>query len=179
MQTQDNDGTTVSVDVNLGSDVEAIRTRVIDSAARQMLMQVSPYSDGEQHFTEFARSLRDDIQRAIRERVQEVVAPAVEAALVEGVQRTDNYGSPVGPKVSLREVIVDEATKALNKKIEVRDNYGRSESVVQQVIRSEVQDALAKELKAEVKAEGERVKAAVRDKAAEIVTEAVRRAAPL
>jgi hypothetical protein len=165
----------INLDIDLTHDAEAIRAHIIDAAAKYLLVQTTPYND-DPHFTKLANSLRDDIARVVRAEVEKIVAPAVATALEAGVQRTDNYGSPAGPKVPLRQVIVEEAEKALNKRVEVRDNYSRSESVVQQVIRDEVQRVLADDLKAVVKAEREKVTKAVRDEAATIITDAVRRA---
>lgn len=173
------DTVSVHVDVDIGANVDAIRAQIIKRAAVHMLQQVSPYGDGDECFTSLGRDMRGEITKAISAEVQKIVGPAVAAALDEGVQRTDTYGSPVGPKLTLREVIVDEAQKVLAKKIEVRDNYARSESVIEQVVRSEVQRTLVDELKAEIKAESERVKKVVREQAAAIVTESVQRAARL
>lgn len=167
--------TSIDISVDLGRDVAEIRERIIREAAISLLREVSPYDPDSRHFTKLGHELRAEISAAIRDEVQRAVAPAVKAALAEGVQRTDTYGAPTGPKVTLRQVIVDEAVKALARKVEVRDNYGRSESVIQQVVRDEVQRAVADDLKGVIKVEREKVKAAVRGKAAEILTESVQR----
>lgn len=168
----------VDLSIDLGQNVDEIREHVIKAAAREMLYQFSSYS-GEEHFTKLAQSLRDDISKAVKAEVEKVIAPAVAAALEEGVQPTDQYGEARGEKRSLRSVIVTEAERALNKKVEIRDNYGRSESVIQQVIRDEVQRAMADDLKGVIKEERAKVEKAVRDQAAELITESVRRAVPV
>lgn len=166
--------TVVNIEVDLGDDQDALREKLIKAAARQLLIQVSPYSDGEERFTELGRGLRDDVVREVKAEVQKAVAPAVEAALAEGVQLTDQYGSPKGEKVPLRNLIVEEATKALKGAVEYRDR--RRESVVEQVVRAEVDKALSEELRSVVREEREKVVEVVRGKAAQIVTEAVERA---
>jgi hypothetical protein len=169
--------TRVRLDVDLARDADAVREAIIEEAARQLLVTVTPYTDGVEVPTKLAASVREDMSRAVRAEVEKVIGPAVAAALEEGVQLTDTYGSPRGPRMTLREVIIAEAKKVLERKIEVRDNYGRSETVVQQIIRDEVQRALADDLKDAVREERDRVQAAVREHAANIITESVQRAA--
>jgi hypothetical protein len=166
--------TQISLDIDLGQSIDEIREHIISAAAQQMLMQTTIYND-DPHFTKLAQSLRDDISRAIKAEVEKVVAPAVTVALEEGVQPTDSYGTPRGEKLPLRSVIVAEAEKALNKKVEIRDNYGRSESVIQQVIRDEVQKAMAADLKEIIAEERKKVTAAVHTEAAQLITQAVER----
>lgn len=179
MANTNGNGLKVNVEVDLAHDAEAMREHIIAAIANKVLYSTSYDEDYQPHSipTEVSYELRETLSKAIRTEVQKHVGPAVEMALAEGVQRTDNYGDPRGEKVPLRTVIVEEAQKALGKKIEVRDNYGRSESVIQQIIRDEVQRALAEDLKEIVKAEREKVVKAVRDEAAAIITESVQRAA--
>jgi hypothetical protein len=178
MAANTNDTYEVSVKVDLARNVEGLRADIISAIASKVLYGVSYDEDGDEYrtTTKIGSELRSELTKALRDEVTKVAGPLVEAALAEGVQLTDQYGSPRGEKQPLRTVIVEEAHKALNKRVEVRDNYSRSESVVQQVIRDEVQRALAEDLKAVVKAERQKVEKAVRDEAASIITDAVRRA---
>lgn len=169
----------VSVTVDLARDRDAMRASIIEAIANKVLYGVSYDEDGDPCSvpTKISSDLRNAMYKAVNAEVEKHVGPAVEAALAEGVQRTDTYGSPRGEKVPLRTVIVEEAQKALGKKVEYRDNYGRSENVVSAIIRNEVQQALAKDLKGVVEAERAKVQQAVRDEAASIITQAVQRAA--
>jgi hypothetical protein len=169
----------VSVTVDLARDRDAMRASIIEAIANKVLYGVSYDEDGDPCSvpTKISSDLRNAMYKAVNAEVEKHVGPAVEAALAEGVQRTNEYGSPRGEKVPLRAVIVEEAQKALGKKVEYRDNYGRSENVVSAIIRNEVQQALAKDLKGVVEAEREKVQQAVRDEAASIITQAVQRAA--
>lgn len=169
----------VNIDVDLAQDVDALRSTIVKAIAQQVLYGVSYDEDYEPHSipTQISRELRDVMAKAVRDEAEKAVGPAVQAALAEGVQLTNQYGEARGDKVPLREVIVDEAKKALGKKIEIRDNYGRSESMIQQIVRDEVQRAMADDLKEVIKAEREKVQLAVREQAAAIITESVRRAA--
>lgn len=167
--------TVVAVSVDLGDDIGAVRDRIVGAAAHELLAEVSRWADCGEHATELAKALRGDISKAIKAEVEKVIAPAVRVALESGVQPTDQYGEPRGEKTSLRSVIITEAARALHKKVEIRDNYGRSESVVQQVIRDEVQKAVASDLKEVIAEERRKVQVAVRTEAASILTEAVKR----
>lgn len=170
----------VNIDVDLARDVDSLRAHIIEAIANKVLYGVSYDEDGDPHSvpTKVSYELRDAMAKEIKEETAKHVGPAVEAALAEGVQRTDQYGDPRGEKVPLRTVIIEEAQKVFGQKVEYRDGYGRHESLISSIIRNEVQKAVAEDLKAAIKDERAKVQQAVRNEAAAILTESVRRAVP-
>lgn len=123
---------------------------------------------------EFRRRALSIADEEIREALKPVVAQALEAA----VQRTDTFGAPRGEPKSLREVIVESAIDQLRKP--QGDGFSgtrRGETLVQFVIRKEVEEALGKDLRSAVQAARAQVLAAVQEKASEIITETIAKVA--
>jgi len=117
------------------------------------------------------KTLRARVLDLRNEEIREQVKPIVAAAIAAPVQRTNSYGSPVGEPVPLTELIVKEARDVLTK----RDGYGRdSLTLVQKIIRDEVDRAIKHELADIVAEEKAKVVAAVRAKAADLIATAVR-----
>jgi hypothetical protein len=113
-------------------------------------------------------------KRADRERlaiIKAKVEPIIEAAISGPIRLTNSFGEPTGPETTLNALIVDEAKKAIGGG---RTDYGRGDTLAQRVIKEAVGAALAKELSAAVAAEKEKVVAAVRAKAADLIADAVK-----
>ena len=108
--------------------------------------------------------IRDEV---IRERVN----AEVEAALTGPFTKTNAYGEPTGQTTTLREEIARIAAQAVNTG---GNSYSREQTAAEKVIRSEVNVALDRELKEVVKQEKDKVVAAVRAKAADLIAQAVR-----
>ena len=89
--------------------------------------------------------------------IRETVRPQIEEAVAAPFRKTNSYGEPVGEPTTLRQLIVDEARKAVN---EPADRYSSS-TFLQQAVRAEVQKALAKEIADAVKQAREQVAAEV------------------
>lgn len=105
-------------------------------------------------------SIRDDV---IREHLQ----PLISAALNKPVQKTNEYGRPRGEPIPLTELILTEVKSYLGKPLD--RNIGRTETVVQKLIREEVERALLTELRDVIAEEKKRIVAAMRSKAAGII----------
>lgn len=115
------------------------------------------------------KTLRRQVLELRTEEVRRQLEPIVTAAIEKPVQRTNSFGDPVGEPTTLTDLIVKEAREYLAK----GDGYGR-ETVLQKTVREAVGGALKKELAAVVAEEKEKVVAAVRAKAAELIAEAVK-----
>jgi len=91
---------------------------------------------------DFIRTVADVKREAIREAVR----PTIEKAIAEPLTKTSAYGDPIGGTTTLREVIVDEARKLLDRKV---DNYPAhsNQTVLQKVVAEEIQAAFAAEIK--------------------------------
>ena len=178
-------GIEVTVDLSeliLGSGYEDEPRRledvVLDAAAALVVKRVVDTSEGDDARRELFRQVR-----AVRsEEIREAVKPTIAEALSAAIQKTNTYGEPVGEPTTLRELILDEARDILTKARPNQDGYGRrrqESNVITELIKAEVEKAFATELRAEIKDEADRVRALVRAQAAEVLTEAMRRAIPL
>ncbi|KAB2347316.1 hypothetical protein [Actinomadura rudentiformis] len=105
------------------------------------------------------------------EEIRKLVLPAITKAFESPLQKTNNWGDPVGEPVTLRDVIVQEARKILNG---TRDRYdARTEPLGRKLIREMVEREIRKELANAINAEREKVVAAVRAQAADLIAKAV------
>jgi hypothetical protein len=105
------------------------------------------------------RSLRDKMFEVRTEVIREALAPIVEQALAESFQRTNSYGEPAGGTVTMRQVIADEAKKFMT---QPADTYNRDKGTVLQVmVRKEVEAALGTEIREAVKKAREQVSAEI------------------
>jgi hypothetical protein len=106
------------------------------------------------------------------EEIRALVLPMIADAVAKPIQRTNHFGEPAGEPVTLRDIVLEEARSLLQglKETNIR---GRNEPLVRQLVREMVEKELRKELAEIVKVEGEKVKTAVRNQAAELIAEAV------
>ncbi len=152
----------LTLDTVVGLDNDGIpitlADAVVDEAARQ-LAQSSDYH-GVQH----------RIREVKTEVIRELVSGEIVAALSEPIQKTTEWGDPVGPPTTLREQIAKAAQEAV--KPSGRNDY--QPTALEQFIRSEVDSALVKELRAAVEDEKAKVVAAIRAKAADLIAQAVK-----
>ena len=94
--------------------------------------------------------LRDVVEEIRKELVREALAPIVAEAVAAPLQRTNSWGEPAGEPVTMTTVIVGEVRKYLQ---EPADSYRRENgTILQKLIRDEVQKAFAAEVKAAVEA---------------------------
>jgi hypothetical protein len=105
--------------------------------------------------------------------IRERLVPQVEAALSGEIQKTNNYGEPNGQTTTMRELVIAEITRVINAKGD--RHYSDSEKpLITRVVSSEVNRALTTELADAFKAEKDKVVAAVRAKAADLIADAVK-----
>ncbi len=117
---------------------------------------------------ELSKKAGEERVKLIRERL----VPQVEEVLSGEIQKTNNYGEPNGQKTTMRELVIAEITRVVNAK---GDRYHSSENtpLINRVVTAEVNRVLGTELAEVFKAEKDKVVAAVRAQAAELVAEAV------
>lgn len=108
-------------------------------------------------------AIRDD-------EIRDQVRPLLEAELQAGIQQTNEYGEPTGKPAKLRDLLVQEARQVLTRK-----DTNRGGTLVEQIVRAEVQKAMREELTEAIKVEREKVVAAVRAEAADLIAQAVKR----
>jgi hypothetical protein len=112
------------------------------------------------------RGVKGLVKQIREEEVRAAVQREIAEALTTTVPITNTYGEPTGQTTTIRALIADMAKDALTKPA---DRYGSGESAVRQVLRKQVDVALAAELLAVVKEERAKVVATIRGHAAEII----------
>jgi hypothetical protein len=136
---------------------------VADKVAEQLVREAMK-ADSWKPLVQRVREIRD-------EEIRKLVLPAITEAFEKPIQKTNAYGEPIGQPATLREVVVHEARKILNGT--KGDAYGRNAPLAQDLINQMVTRELRAELADAIKAEREKVVAAVRAQAADLITEAV------
>ena len=138
---------------------------VIVEVARQVIAQVG---------REATDRIRADVYDTRGRMITEAVQPLIAEAVTKAVQATDPYGQPKGEPTTLREIIVQAATSQLTQPTSERYGSPR-ETVVQRIIREEVEGVVKRELKQAVDAAKAEVAAAVQTQAAAVITETITR----
>ncbi len=160
-------------DVNLGAVVGEQRRYDIEDGWSE-----EPMTLGEAVAQEIVRKLMatdawNTVRRLVdeirREEIRDTVRQEIGNALTTPVQATNIWGEPTGAPTTLRERIYAEAKELITK----ADRHG-GQTAMQMMIRQEVDAAIAAELKDAIKAEKEKVVAAVRAKAADLIATAVK-----
>lgn len=125
--------------------------------------------------------VRDDFRRRVRAILDDEISrqcePFVREALEGAIQKTDTWGTPVGPARPLHEHIVEAVREELKLRDGQRRGTGGQDPLLQRIIHEEVDRTLAHELREAVKGAKAEVLAAVSAKAAEILTETMTRIA--
>lgn len=143
---------------------------VIAARAAHQLLQNETREESTADFRRRVRSITDDM---IREKLE----PLVAEALSGGIQPTNRFGEAKGEPITLREYIVEFVKK--HSADPSRDSWGdrrRGETLVQMLIRTEMEQAFKKELSATMKAATEAAKKVVQDEAASVIRQAIERA---
>lgn len=141
---------------------------VINRAARLLMKRF----EGD---TDIRREIRRQATAAIGTAVDARITAAMEAWMAEPRTPTDAWGNPKGEPITFGELVEAKVRTALetSKRATDRDPGG---TVLEQAIRAEVAGTVKKEVQAAVAAQREVIVAEVTGKAAEVLTEAVRRA---
>jgi hypothetical protein len=99
--------------------------------------------------------------------IRELIRPQLEEAIAKPIVKTNSYGEAVGEPTTLREVIVEEARKAVNAPV---DNWNRERGTfLSQAVSAEVKKALSAEIADAVKKARELVSAEIGQRVADAV----------
>jgi len=153
-----------------GDPIEApttVEAVVLGMAADRLIEQMA--RSGYDWRSDLARrvaSVRDDMIAA-------ALRPDVEAALLAPVQKTSNYGDPLGAPTTVRDLIVAKVEEWLTSAN--RDSYKNPRGLTkpQEIIAGEVDRAMGKEMKDAIDAAKAEVVAAVQAKGAEIMAQTI------
>lgn len=156
----------------LGYDPDADEDRFVSSSLQQEIVHAASL--------EMVKQARKGIEKAVldevRSAVSEQVALIVTETLTSPVQKTTEWGAPVGEAKPLAQLITEQAQDALRKP-ELRDGYSRGNqpTMVQRIIANEIEKAFKAELQAHVKEAQQAAVAAVKASAAEVIGESIDR----
>lgn len=111
---------------------------------------------------------------AIRdEEIRARIVPQIERAMTEPIQKTNDWGSPIGAPTSLPELILKEVNDFLVRKLDT-SYRSNGQTVVEKMVAEAVDKKVRTELGEVVAEEKAKVVAAVRAKAAELIADAVK-----
>lgn len=157
-------GKTVHYDEETGDYITEDQT-LADLVSEQIVRRITK-DDEWPHLRTRVTDIRD-------EEIRSRVAPAVEAVMAEPIRKTNTYGEATGASTTMRELILDEAKKYMEKPA---DQYSRNGgTVLQKWVREEVEKTIKTELAAVLADEKAKVVAAVRAQASTLIAEAVKR----
>lgn len=157
----------------LGYDPDADEDRFVSSSLQQEIVHATSL--------ELVKQLRSGIEKAVLDEVRKSIAEQVGAivseTLTNPVQKTTEWGSPVGDAKPLAQLIAEQAQDALRKP-ELRDGYSRGSqpTMVQRIVANEIEKAFKAELQSHVKQAQQAAVAAVKASAAEVIGETIDRA---
>lgn len=167
----------VTLEVEIPEDGD-FRAAVIDAAVNRLLYGVSVDGEGYPH------QIPSQLQKDIRTRYDEVIvalasahAPKIYEELMElPVQSYNDWGDPID-RVSPKDTVKDKIRKAVeNQLTRRRSGFHDGPTVLEGIIKEQVERTLKKELEAEVTAAKQQILKAVRDEAADVLTTALQRA---
>lgn len=117
--------------------------------------------------------LKSKVMEVRNDEIREQIKPIVAKAIEGNIQKTNEWGQPVGQSTTLHELIVKEVNDYLKRK--VSDGYrSGNQTVIEKFVQDAVDKVVKKELAEAIVDEKTKVVAAVRAKAAELVAAAVR-----
>lgn len=143
----------------------AVSEAIVQECARRLLQQYD---------------LTDDVRRRMKqvtgEEIKAAVQPLIKAALDEGFQPTDSFGSPKGDPTTLRDMIVQEAKRDLGASKQP-GYHGSKQTLLEEIVGREVERAVREDLKQAMDDARKQVRAAVEKNGAEILAQTIERMA--
>lgn len=148
-------------------EVNTVEAILLDMAAKQLLNRTLD-NEAKHQLAVRVREIRDL-------NILEQIQPLVAEAIAQSVQRTDGYGKPVGEPVTIADEVVRVATEHLRSG--GTPHSGRSKTVIQSLIESEVERVISREFKASLDAGKAELSAALKERGAQVLSETIVRMA--
>jgi hypothetical protein len=143
---------------------------IVEQAAEQLL-------DGLR--AEMITQARAHALSILNERLSSIIEAMLNEAIGQAIQGTDHYGQPKGDPTTLHEVIVKRAEQVLRTRRDPqRSGYGQDKPLIEQIIDTEIGNAFKRELADVVAQARTEVLAAVKDQAAQIITDTIAKSVP-
>lgn len=145
-----------------------------------------PISLGDKVVNKLVRNLTEKFEAQAKAQLNAALAVAIEAKATELVdaaieqpfQKTNNWGEPTGPATTLRDLIDEKIKAFLTARV---DSYPRtgSQAYISNLVGNKVAAEMEKEFKEAIQQGKEQLLTAVKGRAAEVISEAMRRAVNL
>jgi hypothetical protein len=131
------------------SEMHVTQPRTLgDQIAAQVIDRIVKQSDRWENLQRRINDIRTEM-------IRELLQPVIEEALTTPFRKTSSYGEPTGEPVTLRSVIMADAQRMLT---HYESDYGRQKlTVMQALVRKEVEAAFASEVRDAVKQAREQV----------------------
>lgn len=142
-------------DEETGEPYQTGQRTIADLVAKQLVDAARRETNRYQGLLTRVTDIRDEL-------IRDLVRPEIEAAIAAPVKLTNTYGEATGKETTLRELIVDQARKALNAPVD-GGGYRNSQTFVQKVVAEQVQKVLADEITQAVKAARDEVATGIGD----------------
>lgn len=156
---------TVTLDTPIGWGYDGDGDRHVITIADAITEQVV-----ERLHNKVGKEVHDLVRETIGEQIRTQVGDVIAEVIATPVQLTNTWGEPIGQTVSVRERIAEEVKAQLTNR---RDSYGKG-TVLADLIKEQVQQALRKELGASIEAARDQVVGSVRAQAAALIAQAVK-----
>lgn len=165
----------LNITIDLGN-IESMGTSIVEEAARQLLGTYYTTDDGgrAERPNALSRSLTKKVDDAVAGYVKDIAEAYCREILATGVPSSGSYGQPLrdGSTTTIAELIRERLSKELTQRSSIRSGSdGRS--VLDNVMREQVERVLQRELGDEVKAAKAKVRDAIATEASKIFTDAI------
>lgn len=168
---------TINLDELYGGEQPFPDALITEAARLALRTWTAPGPEGQRSEvpTALARRIEETVTEIIREEAAAAAPKVVEEILAEGVQRTNQYGSPRGEKMPLRDVIGEEVVKQLTR----RERHGMGDrTVIEEMLEREVEKVVKGELRSALDEATKTIVDAVGEEASKGLTDALRKALP-
>lgn len=151
----------ITVDLDFDSPGD-LTEKIIAELSRQILVREEGRDDE-------GFGISAEIKRRREELIDEAIKPMVDELLEKPIQLTNGYGEPKGEPVTLTEVVMERITAHLNQKT----RYGSEKTNLDEMIDKMIGYGLKGELQKLVDQAKGQIRAAVKEKAAQVIAETV------
>jgi histone H3/H4 len=142
-----------------------------------------PVSLGDMVVAKLVRNLTEKFEAQARQQLHAALAGAIEAKATELVEtavqapirKTNTWGEPVGEPTTLRDMIDAKVKEFLNARIDSGYSRTSPQSFIQNLVGKQVAAEMEKEFKDSIQKGKEQLLSAVKDRAAEVISESLRR----
>lgn len=158
------------LDQRISEDPEGRPITLIEAIVRDAGNQLFKAVTHDEQYPTLRKRVLEIRDEEIRERIRE----QIEEAWHKTLQPTDEFGHPTGEPTTLERLIREKADKSLQVRgKDRRGSFSHERSVMEDVLASEVERTVRKELEGELKQAKEQVMQAVRDEGADLLRKAV------